>query len=101
MYKFIPVIFLLISFSGCGVSNLKQADYDLVSNGKMSLLITDNPDMLDPIDIILFKEETSITITQIDDNRIDNVFFKNDQHVLVEPGNRIISVHCTVRKRDK
>jgi len=101
MHKYIPVIFLLLTISGCGVANLKQADYDLVSNGKMSLLITDNPGIIDPVDIILFKEETSVTITQIDDNRIDSEFFKNDQHVLVEPGNRIISVSCRVRKRDK
>ena len=101
MYKILPVSFLLITLSGCGAANLKQSDYDLVSNGKMALLITDNPGLFDPIDILLFKEETSVSITRIDENKIDYEFLKNDQHVLVEPGKRIISVRCTVRKRDK
>lgn len=101
MHKIIPVSFLLITLSGCGVANLKQSDYDMVSEGKMALLITDNPGLFDPIDIILFKEKTSVTITRIDENKIDDEFLKNDQHVLVEPGKRIISVSCTVRKRDK
>jgi len=101
MYKSISVLFLLITLYGCGVSHLKQADYDRVRAGEMALLITDNPGLIDPIDLALFGEETSVTITQIDENKIDHEFLKNDQHVLVEPGNHIISVLCDVRKRGK
>ncbi len=101
--------------SSCGSLRISQADRKLISEGKKSLLVTQNPGLLDfaaliPIEILIgvFDDEGTVShdiievdIEKIDGNEVDEEWFRANEEVAVEPGIHQIEATYTVRNRTK
>ncbi len=104
----------IVVLSSCGTLHISEADRKLISEGKKSLLVTQNPDVLDylsliPIQVLIgvFDDEEAISVDTIsvDIIRIDGEeveeWYRANEEVAVEPGIHEIVATYTVRDRTK
>ena len=89
----------IIALSSCGTLKISEVDRKLVSEGKKSLLVTQNreplfyftliPSIIDPI----IGEPISVDIITVDGKKVGKLFKANEE-VAVEPGLREIVAKC-------
>lgn len=104
MKNILLTILFIIALSSCGTLKISEIDRKLVSEGKKSLLITQNreplfyltliPSIIDPI----IGEPISVDIITVDGKDVDGNEvankFKANEEVAVEPGLHVIVAKC-------
>jgi hypothetical protein len=90
----------IVAVSSCGTLHISEADRELVSEGKKSLLVTRNRDALHYLAVIpilidsLGGEPVPVDIKSIDDKKVGK-WFRANEEVAVEPGTHEIVATCT------
>jgi hypothetical protein len=92
----------IVVLSSCGTLHVSQEDKKLISEGKKSLLTTQNRDPSDYFFVIpilidaLGGQPTQVDIESIDGQEVGR-WFKANQEVAVEPGIREVAATYTIR----
>ena len=91
----------ILALSSCGTLRISEADRKLVSEGKKSVLVTQNRDPLDYfyvipilIDALGWGESTEVDIESVDGEKVGK-WYKANEEVAVEPGVHEIVATCT------
>lgn len=100
MKKILLTVLFITVLSSCGTLTVSDAEKKLVSEGKKSLLVTENrdpiyyltglPQLFDEIG----GEPISVYVLSIDGTDVKDKWFKADEEVAVEPGQRSIEAEC-------
>ena len=109
IYNYLIPIFASVILISCGTKELRPDQYIEVGRGEKALLMTTNQDSLDifgwfiedMLESIFGGSYKNATVSQVDEKPISNPFLYDNQHVLIEPGERIILINCTVTNKDK
>ena len=91
--------------SSCGAKHISKEDKKLISEGKKSLLVTQNRDPSDYLFVIpilidaLGGQPTQVDIESIDGQEVGR-WFKANQEVALEPGVREVAATYTIRDEE-
>jgi hypothetical protein len=102
MRNILLAILCVVLLSSCGTLHVSQADRKLISDGKKSLLVTQNRDPSDYFYVIpilidaLDGQPTEVDIRSIDGKKVGK-WYKANEQVAVEPGVREVVATYTIR----
>jgi len=102
MRNILLTILCVVLLSSCGTLHVSQADKKLISEGKKSLLVTQNRDPSDYFYVIpilidaLDGQPTEVDIRSIDGQKVGK-WYKANEQVAVEPGVREVVATYTIR----
>ena len=101
----------IIALSSCGTLKISEVDRKLVSEGKKSLLVTQNFNLLGRVTrkIILDITDTeafdlkqvTINIISIDGKEVAGKWYRANEEVAVEPGKHTIEAKHTIKAESK
>jgi len=103
MKHMLLTILFIIALSSCGTLKISEADRKLVSEGKKSVLVTENREPLFYLTLIpsiidsITGEPISVDIITVDGKEVVTRFkdrLKANVEIVVEPGLRIIVAEC-------
>jgi hypothetical protein len=106
MKKIFIALLLIILVPSCGTLRISEADRKLVSEGKKSLLVTQNPEPLYYLLVIpyilskLAGGPIQVDIKEVDGKEVEE-WFKANEEIALEPGWHEIVATYTVRSDRK
>jgi hypothetical protein len=111
MKKILLITLFVLALSSCGTLRVREADRKLVSEGKKSLLVTQNFDLSDSImrKMILDTsdnesfdiKQSTVNIISIDGKEVVGKWYRANEEVAIEPGRHKIVAEYTVETKTK